>query len=112
MEELIFMDASNKILNNQFAQLPSVDYVIQHHSLISFQKEYGLSELTKVTRLILSEVRHSIMSDSLKTTVDDAYIFGLIEKRLETRAEKKVRAVLNLTGTVLHTNLGRAILPQ
>ena len=112
MEELIFMDASNKILNNQFAQLPSVDYVIQHHSLISFQKEYGLSELTKVTRLILSEVRHSIMSDSLKTTVDDAYIFGLIEKRLETRAEKKVRAVLNLTGTVLHTNLGRAILPH
>ena len=112
MEELIFMDATNKILNNQFDQLPSVDYVIQHHSLISFQKEYGLSELTKVTRLILSEVRHSIMSDSLKTTVDDAYIFGLIEKRLETRAEKKVRAVLNLTGTVLHTNLGRAILPQ
>ena len=63
MEELIFMDASNKILNNQFAQLPSVDYVIQHHSLISFQKEYGLSELTKVTRLILSEVRNSFMSD-------------------------------------------------
>lgn len=106
------MDVSNKKLNHILAQLPSVDYVIQHHSLIPYQKEYGLSELTKVTRLILSEVRHSIMSDSLTKSIDNDYIFELIQKRLEFRSEKKVKAVLNLTGTVLHTNLGRAVLPQ
>jgi L-seryl-tRNA(Ser) seleniumtransferase len=106
------MDVSNKKINHILAQLPSVDYVIQHYSLLSSQKKYGLSELTKVTRLILGEVRYSIMSDSRTTTVDNAHIFELIQKRIEARAEKKVKAVLNLTGTVLHTNLGRAVLPQ
>jgi len=106
------MDASKKNLNSSLAQLPSVDYVIQHHSMKSFQKEYGLSELTQVTRLILGEVRHSVLNDPLSMSVNEIHIFDLIQKRLETRAEKKVRAVLNLTGTVLHTNLGRAVLPQ
>lgn len=106
------MDASKKNLNSSLAKLPSVDYVIQHPSLKSFQKEYGLSELTQVTRLILGEVRQSILNDPLSMSVNEIHIFDLIQKRLETRAEKKVRAVLNLTGTVLHTNLGRAVLPQ
>jgi L-seryl-tRNA(Ser) seleniumtransferase len=106
------MDAGNKILENRMAKLPSVDYVLKHRTALVLQKEYGLSELTKVTRSILLEVRQSIINDQEALICDDASIFGLIQQRLEARAEKKVKAVLNLTGTVLHTNLGRAVLPQ
>ena len=106
------MDVGNKIIENRMAKLPSVDYVLKHRTALVLQKEYGLSELTKVTRSILLEVRQSMINDQVALTCDDASIFGLIQQRLETRAEKKVKAVLNLTGTVLHTNLGRAVLPQ
>jgi len=37
---------------------------------------------------------------------------GALAERLQRRLQPAMRAVLNLTGTVIHTNLGRALLPQ
>jgi len=94
------------------AQLPSVDYVIQHKNSKHLQEKYGLLELTKVTRLILQELRQKLINNISNLSIDDSYIWELIHQRIEKRSQKKVKAVLNLTGTVLHTNLGRAVLPQ
>ena len=62
--------------------------------------------------MILQELRQKLINNISNLSIDDSYIWELIHQRIEKRAEKKVKAVLNLTGTVLHTNLGRAVLPQ
>ena len=105
------MNASNQTSENRMAKLPSVDYLIQQ-SAEKFQSIYGLPELTKVIRLVLQEVRQTLLNEASTANFVDADYLQRIEKKLTQRAEKKVKAVLNLTGTVLHTNLGRAVLPK
>jgi L-seryl-tRNA(Ser) seleniumtransferase len=97
---------------NKLAQLPSVDYLIQHTNAAVYKEKYGLQELTKVIRLVLQEQREQLLQGLSAASSADETLFHLIEQRLIQRSEKKVRAVLNLTGTVLHTNLGRSVLPQ
>ena len=103
--------ATNQQSENPMAKLPSVDYLIQQ-SAQRFQSTYGLSELTKVVRLVLQEVRQILLSEASTRSYADEDYLRCIEQKLTQRAEKKVKAVLNLTGTVLHTNLGRAVLPK
>jgi L-seryl-tRNA(Ser) seleniumtransferase len=43
---------------------------------------------------------------------DEAHIAGQVAILLAQRAQNHLRTVFNLTGTVLHTNLGRALLPD
>jgi L-seryl-tRNA(Ser) seleniumtransferase len=106
------MHTSNQHSENPMAKLPSVDFLIQHPASQNLQHIYGISELTKVIRIILQEVRLTLMSDPTAPILSVESILSLVEQKLAQRAEKKVKVVLNLTGTVLHTNLGRAVLPK
>jgi L-seryl-tRNA(Ser) seleniumtransferase len=106
------MQTSNQPLDNPMARLPSVDYLIQHPTSQKLQDVYGIPELTKAIRIILQEVRQVLMSQGSALILSEESLLNQIEERLVQRAEKKVKAVLNLTGTVLHTNLGRAVLPM
>ena len=106
------MHTSNQHSENPLAKLPSVDFLIKHPASQTFQYIYGISELTKVIRIILQEVRLTLMSHPTAPILSVESILSLVEQKLAQRAEKKVKAVLNLTGTVLHTNLGRAVLPK
>ncbi len=106
------MQTNNQPLDNPMARLPSVDYLIQHPASQKLQEVYGIPELTKAIRIILQEVRQALMSQGSALILSEESLLSQIEQRLVQRAEKKVKAVLNLTGTVLHTNLGRAVLPK
>jgi len=106
------MLTSHQSLENRMAKLPSVDYLVQHPVTQNLKETYGVTELTKVIRLLLQEIRLELKNPLATPKYDEESLLRLIEQRLITRAEKKVKAVLNLTGTVLHTNLGRAVLPK
>lgn len=95
---------------NSFAQLPSVDRLISLPDSEVLIRSYGRQELLKTVRYILDESRKRILEGSAVDTSESCLLTS-IAKHLQQRATPKLKQVLNLSGTVLHTNLGRAVMP-
>jgi len=73
--------------------------------------QYGHKAVTLVLREVLQDYREMIIAGDCSVP-DAESITQAAEQKLQERAAASLRRVFNLTGTVLHTNLGRAILPD
>jgi L-seryl-tRNA(Ser) seleniumtransferase len=92
------------------ARLPAVDQLLEASKpLIS---QYGKSEVVNAIRLELASIRSLIKAEELLSPPQPNQIIETVERQLRGRHTNSLRPVLNLTGTVLHTNLGRARLPE
>jgi len=101
------VNASNRSL------LPSVDRMLRLPALKAQAERFGRALLTDVTREVLAEIRKAgSTAPEVDTVPSEDAIVGAILERLERSVRPSLLPVFNLTGTVLHTNLGRAILPQ
>lgn len=83
--------------------VPSVDEVVSALDLNGFPRKLMVAE----TRLVLEEMRSAIRAG--KPTGSPGV---LVRQRLEALAKPSLQRVINATGVVLHTNLGRAPLPR
>lgn len=95
-----------------FADLPSVHSVISAAEAEPLITLFGRRALVESVRAALDQRRGALASGLSAGACDEASILLIAESKLEERARGSLRRVLNLTGTVLHTNLGRAPLPQ
>jgi L-seryl-tRNA(Ser) seleniumtransferase len=89
------------------AALPSVDRLLQQRETEALIAGHGRPAVTDAIRAVLAELRASQKPESKEAT-----ILQEVAARLEREAQPSLRPVFNLTGTVLHTNLGRAQLPE
>jgi L-seryl-tRNA(Ser) seleniumtransferase len=97
----------------QAAEIPSVDRLLNAQALKPLVARYGRTQVTAAVRAHLDALRSAALEDRLdRATLTEGAIAAAAETRLEQAAHPKLRAVFNLTGTVLHTNLGRALLPD
>jgi len=87
--------------------LPSVDRVLRDPGTGDLVSRFGRSATTGAVREVLADLRAMPVS----TEVEIAGIVGRVRTRLDQAARPSIGPVFNLTGTVLHTNLGRASLP-
>lgn len=103
--------------NNEFKALPSVDKALQSEDLRSTIEEFGRDAVKKAVRGKLNEMRETIASGQreLSSAVANKDYFGQICRDIATDVRNSFAStlvpVINLTGTVVHTNLGRARLP-
>jgi len=91
------------------SQLPSVDRLLRRPEADALVAAYGRAAVTNAIRGVLDALRAApavVPRDVAATVVERA------SQRLEDEARPSLRPVFNLTGTVLHTNLGRAPLPD
>ena len=93
------------------ARLPSVDAVLRTPRVTALIEHYGRPATTDVTRNVLATLRQQL-TDAPETPNDADAIADAMEAILEAQMTPGLRPVFNLTGTVLHTNLGRAPLPE
>jgi L-seryl-tRNA(Ser) seleniumtransferase len=91
-----------------------VDRLLGHPAvgrlLPRFRREY----ITQQCREILDELRLALRQgrDMAADALEDTTIVSHLAARLDRRQDAALTRVVNATGTILHTNLGRALLPQ
>ena len=97
--------------NTKLRSLPSVDRVLQE--LNSLVDEYGHERLSQAVRQELDKLRDKVKS-GVQVTEEDylAYLTQAVSENLSQAEQRSLIPVFNLSGTVLHTNLGRALLPE
>jgi L-seryl-tRNA(Ser) seleniumtransferase len=98
-------------------RLPSVDRLANHIEASVLIERFGRTALIEAIRLALGSIRLRMLGPEQGRTVfsqgqlQEEEILKDVRERLEILFKPSLRPVLNLSGTVLHTNLGRAPLP-
>ena len=98
-----------------FRELPSVDEVIRMAAVNPLCEAHGFSALTDAARAVLERIRQEISSGLLDATGLRIALEGVpqaLEQELRRSLTLSVRPVINATGVILHTNLGRAPLAE
>ncbi len=95
-------------MNEILRQVPSVDALLQRWP--EKIERWGREQLTVAIRDELTVLRKAITTGAVED-VDISRLSASIDGVLGARNQSSLLAVHNLTGTVLHTNLGRASLP-
>lgn len=95
---------------NKLSQLPAVDRLLAEPQVADLAGRHGRAIATRAARDELAAIR-AAAKDGHPVPVTET-IVAAVCARIEGLARPKLRRVFNLTGTVLHTNLGRAPLPE
>lgn len=98
-----------------FRELPSVDVVLRMPGLAAIAATHGIAPVTDAARAVVTRLRNEIASGlldeaALRLALDG--IIGAIEVELRHALRHSLRSVINATGVILHTNLGRAPLSE
>ncbi len=95
--------------------IPSIDRLIRTDGAAEFRRRVGIQRLTAIARDVTEEMRTRAQSDVLIEDSKDALLAVAVQRLGEIcRSESLagLRRVINATGVILHTNLGRAPLSE
>ncbi len=97
-------------LSTELRRLPSVEILLQRPRLRALEKEFGRPRLVATLREVLEQTREQLRGGDVEGLPEDAggSIEANVVGRLESSHMRSLRSVLNATGVVVHTNLGRA----
>jgi L-seryl-tRNA(Ser) seleniumtransferase len=95
------------------ADIPSLDRLLNGPALASLLARHGRTQVTATLRAHLDELRRAALAGTLeRARLTEEVIGTALAATLADASRLRLRPVFNLTGTVLHTNLGRALLPD
>jgi L-seryl-tRNA(Ser) seleniumtransferase len=90
--------------------LPAVDTLLAHPAVASSTAAFGRGPVTAAVRRTLDASRRAAAEGAPIPGLDE--LAGQVTAALAAAAGRRMRAVVNATGVVLHTNLGRAPLSE
>jgi len=97
-------------------QLPSVDQLLRAPELAALRESVGTARLTAVARGVLQDFRSELRSNGGGAPLDKDALWVETIERIQNLSNDEslttIRKVINATGVILHTNLGRAPLPD
>ena len=94
-----------------YRKLPSVDDLLRDAAIASLIAREGHTAVADAARTVLAQLRGEISAGHLDSSDIDLALFGLagaLEHVLRKALTYSLRIVINATGVILHTNLGRA----
>lgn len=107
-------DADTVPTGVRLRSLPSVDQLLQTQKAADLVAEYGRPQTIEAIRSVLADLRTRLKSEqALKPeAMDRLHLTDAAEACLESWLRPTLLPVINATGVVLHTNLGRAPLSR
>ncbi|ENT6813793.1 TPA: L-seryl-tRNA(Sec) selenium transferase [Enterobacter kobei] len=90
-----------------YSQIPATDRLLREPRIHAVVERFGHTATVEMLRLLQDEARCAIQAENSLPDWCSAWELE-VEHRLDKNAQSALRPVINLTGTVLHTNLGRA----
>lgn len=91
---------------DQLRQLPSVDALLQDHTLRELEQRYGHAIVLDACRAALDAARQAILGGA--DAPMPAILLDDVRERIEQSVRPSLIPVINATGVIIHTNLGRA----
>jgi L-seryl-tRNA(Ser) seleniumtransferase len=104
------MTALNKSQSSLQRALPSVTAILNTAVAAELVQRFGRMASTEAIRETVAEAREAMKAGAAAPQAQDIAQQALA--RLDARGRSNLRPLFNLTGTVLHTNLGRAVLAE
>jgi len=95
------------------ADIPSLDRLLNTPEFAPLLAQFGHAQVVATLRRHLDGLRQSAIAGDLSSTrLAVAALAQTTSENLASSTQSRLRTVFNLTGTVLHTNFGRALLPD
>ncbi|MBB1202221.1 L-seryl-tRNA(Sec) selenium transferase [Enterobacteriaceae bacterium 89] len=91
-----------------FSQIPATDRLLRDPAFTPLIDQFGHSQFVDLLRQMQDEARMAIRESGALPAWSENWAQAVTE-RLKAQEQSPLRPVFNLTGTVLHTNLGRAL---
>ncbi|NTU41502.1 MAG: L-seryl-tRNA(Sec) selenium transferase [Nitrospirales bacterium] len=93
------------------SSLPSVDEVLKSPEGIQWLEAYPRRYVLQAVREVINHIRQAILNaDIMEVSLNG--IIQSAQKRIEALSSPSLRPLINATGVVIHTNLGRSVLPS
>ncbi len=97
---------------NFYRSIPKIDEVLKDPRILAVIEQFGKSAAIDSTRVCVNEIRDEIAAGTRTEPVDFCDLITKIDERIRTASQMHLRPVINGTGIMLHTNLGRAVLSE
>lgn len=115
------MSQKPSMSNAKLRQLPSIDALLQTDTAKALRQTMGMEQLTSLARKVTEDLRREILAGNFQSADSSRNgarpnLLDEAEQRLVTthasELASRLRRVINATGVILHTNLGRAPLSE
>lgn len=102
--------------NNRLRKIPSVDETVRNTGVRDLIPRYGRTLVVRAVQALLEEARKTILADDTGPDSDTALPQDIraarVEEKINALARPSLQRVINATGIIIHTNLGRAPLSE
>ena len=94
------------------SQIPAINKILLLDEIKELMNNYTEVAVKSAIKKYIEEVKQAILNEELTEIPSLSKIVGEVEKIVEKEDKNSLRRVINATGTILHTNLGRSLLSQ
>ncbi|ANK61996.1 L-seryl-tRNA(Sec) selenium transferase [Loigolactobacillus backii] len=92
-----------------FQSLPSVNELLSNPAIVELQQQFGSGLVKQQIQQVLNNKRQQIIQGE-KPTLATTDLVVAVKQQIHDKTVMSLRPVINATGVVLHTNLGRSLL--
>jgi len=107
---------SEKLKQDILRRLPSIEELMSTSEILRITWEHDRDTVVDAVRAVVDSVRSEILSSdqpqNLEHIIDPQAIGARVADYIEAKFSPSLRYAVNATGIILHTGLGRAMMPQ